>query len=108
MMATQRLARDVLRKANGLLPSLCHRYIGLVASIGPVQRSSFSTSGVNRLSNDVGDLVQKRQGLPLDPEWNEMAKKQLKGADPAERLTWRTPEVYIHVTRFRPCKFINT
>ena len=35
-----------------------------------------------------------RPGLPLDAEWSEMARKQLKGADPAEKLTWRTPEVY--------------
>lgn len=30
---------------------------------------------------------------PLPPEWNELAKKQLKGADPAKKLTWHTPEV---------------
>lgn len=29
---------------------------------------------------------------PLHPEWNELAKKQLKGADPATKLTWHTPE----------------
>ncbi|XP_022079947.1 methylmalonyl-CoA mutase, mitochondrial-like isoform X2 [Acanthaster planci] len=29
---------------------------------------------------------------PLHKEWVELAKKQLKGADPAEKLTWRTPE----------------
>ncbi|KAM7442343.1 hypothetical protein ABFA07_008678 [Porites harrisoni] len=29
---------------------------------------------------------------PLHPEWNELAKKQLKGADPAKKLTWHTPE----------------
>ncbi|XP_064648019.1 methylmalonyl-CoA mutase, mitochondrial-like [Lineus longissimus] len=29
---------------------------------------------------------------PLDPEWTEMAKKELRGADPAEKLTWHTPE----------------
>ena len=31
----------------------------------------------------------------LHPEWVELAKKQLKGADPAKKLTWRTPEVCI-------------
>jgi methylmalonyl-CoA mutase len=29
---------------------------------------------------------------PLHPEWAELAKKQLKGADPKEKLTWHTPE----------------
>lgn len=29
---------------------------------------------------------------PLHPEWEQLAKKQLKGADPAEKLTWHTPE----------------
>ena len=32
---------------------------------------------------------------PLHPEWAELAKKQLKGADPAEKLTWHTPEVSV-------------
>jgi len=27
--------------------------------------------------------------------WNELAKKQLKGADPASKLMWHTPEVSI-------------
>ncbi|XP_071812126.1 methylmalonyl-CoA mutase, mitochondrial-like [Apostichopus japonicus] len=29
---------------------------------------------------------------PLDPEWKAIAQKQLKGADPEEKLTWHTPE----------------
>ncbi|PFX28676.1 methylmalonyl-CoA mutase, mitochondrial-like [Stylophora pistillata] len=29
---------------------------------------------------------------PLHPEWAELAKKQLKGADPEKKLTWHTPE----------------
>jgi len=29
---------------------------------------------------------------PLHPEWTELAKKQLKGADPEKKLTWHTPE----------------
>ncbi|XP_053650705.1 methylmalonyl-CoA mutase, mitochondrial isoform X2 [Cherax quadricarinatus] len=28
----------------------------------------------------------------LDAEWAELAKKQLKGTDPAKRLMWKTPE----------------
>lgn len=30
---------------------------------------------------------------PLHPEWTELARKQLKGADPEKKLTWHTPEV---------------
>lgn len=29
---------------------------------------------------------------PLHPEWVQLAQKQLKGADPQEKLTWHTPE----------------
>nr|CAB3264089.1 methylmalonyl-CoA mutase, mitochondrial-like [Phallusia mammillata] len=29
---------------------------------------------------------------PLHPEWIDLAKKQLRGVDPAEKLTWHTPE----------------
>jgi methylmalonyl-CoA mutase len=28
----------------------------------------------------------------LHPEWTELARKQLKGADPTKKLTWHTPE----------------
>jgi methylmalonyl-CoA mutase len=28
----------------------------------------------------------------LDSEWQELARKQLRGKDPAETLTWSTPE----------------
>lgn len=31
--------------------------------------------------------------LPINPEWAQMAKKELKGKDPEETLTWRTAEV---------------
>ncbi|XP_067934556.1 methylmalonyl-CoA mutase, mitochondrial-like [Watersipora subatra] len=30
--------------------------------------------------------------IPLNTEWEALAKKQLKGADPKEKLTWHTPE----------------
>ena len=39
----------------------------------------------------VGQRFLHRE--PLHPEWAELAKKQLKGADPKEKLTWHTPEV---------------
>jgi len=39
------------------------------------------------------DSNETEQEVPLDPEWVELAKKQLKGADPKQTLTWRTAEV---------------
>lgn len=33
---------------------------------------------------------------PLNPEWNKLAEKQLKGADPTEKLTWHSPEVSLN------------
>ncbi len=38
--------------------------------------------------------------MPLNPEWVALAQKQLKGADPEELLTWRTPEVRIMFKKF--------
>ncbi|CAB3985968.1 Methylmalonyl- mutase, mitochondrial [Paramuricea clavata] len=37
-------------------------------------------------------FLRERHDVPLNPEWVALAKKQLKGADPDELLTWRTPE----------------
>ena len=38
-------------------------------------------------------LSQTRpQSSTLDPEWEKLARKQLKGKDPAETLTWKTLE----------------
>ena len=85
-MSSLRLTRDLLRR--GLVPALYRRSIGPSSAWGLLQCSHLSASS-------VGDLGRTRQGQPLDPEWTEMAKKQLKGADPAEKLTWRTPEVLI-------------
>ena len=31
----------------------------------------------------------------LHPEWETLAKKQLKGGDPTEKLTWHTHEVFL-------------
>ena len=31
--------------------------------------------------------------MPLNEEWRKLATKQLKGADPEEKLTWHTAEV---------------
>ncbi|XP_065840016.1 methylmalonyl-CoA mutase, mitochondrial-like [Oscarella lobularis] len=36
--------------------------------------------------------IRRASGVPLSPEWRELAKKQLKGTDPIPRLLWNTPE----------------
>ncbi|XP_066267192.1 methylmalonyl-CoA mutase, mitochondrial-like [Branchiostoma lanceolatum] len=56
-------------------PSLVHR-LCLIAS-----RPTVSVTGTRKLHRQ-----------PLDEEWAQLAKKQLRGADPAEKLTWHTPE----------------
>ncbi|CAH1244691.1 MUT [Branchiostoma lanceolatum] len=56
-------------------PSLVHR-LCLNAS-----RPAFCVTGTRKLHRQ-----------PLDEEWAQLAKKQLRGADPAEKLTWHTPE----------------
>ncbi|XP_064401331.1 methylmalonyl-CoA mutase, mitochondrial-like isoform X4 [Halichondria panicea] len=47
-----------------------------------------------RTSRDdtVGGDERAKPKVPLDQEWAALARKMLKGADPEERLTWRTPE----------------
>ncbi|XP_064401329.1 methylmalonyl-CoA mutase, mitochondrial-like isoform X2 [Halichondria panicea] len=40
----------------------------------------------------VGGDERAKPKVPLDQEWAALARKMLKGADPEERLTWRTPE----------------
>jgi methylmalonyl-CoA mutase len=39
-------------------------------------------------------LLRRRSStLPLHPEWAAKVKKELKGKDPVETLTWKTAEV---------------
>ena len=52
---------------------------------------SFSISNDDSSVRDVG-----KPKVPLDQEWAAMAKKLLRGADPEEKLTWKTPEVRVH------------
>ncbi|XP_077978455.1 methylmalonyl-CoA mutase, mitochondrial-like [Glandiceps talaboti] len=50
---------------------------------------------LHQLNKTVLPAVSCRRYIhrePLQPEWRELAKKQLKGADPVEKLTWHTPE----------------
>lgn len=49
-----------------------------------------SNSSLRWCSKVLGVRLVHRE--PLHPEWSELAKKQLKGADPEEKLTWVTPE----------------
>ena len=58
-------------------------------SRGGRERLWVSTSASVRSEDESGS----RRKLPFNSEWEAMAKKVLKGADPAEKLTWRTPEV---------------
>ncbi len=43
----------------------------------------------------MGGDERAKPKVPLDEEWAALARKMLKGADPEERLTWRTPEVCV-------------
>ena len=58
-----------------------------------------SASTTSSSSSSGGDDGGEEEGgggktsVPLDQTWAEMARKQLRGADPAEKLTWRTAEV---------------
>lgn len=38
-------------------------------------------------------VVRWKTDLTVHPEWQELAKKQMKGKDPQEHLMWRTQEV---------------
>ena len=55
------------------------------------------SGGTGREGSGEGgmDSTDCKPRVPLDTEWAELAKKQLKGADPTERLTWKTPEVSV-------------
>ena len=77
------------------LPSL-YRCLTTSWNAGQFGRLAFSSSAVRR--ENAGSPAK----APLDPEWAEMAKKQLKGADPEEKLTWQTPEVCIFSGLFLP------
>ena len=37
--------------------------------------------------------------VPLNPEWVELAKKQMKGADPEGTLSWKTMEVCTKIVK---------
>lgn len=47
------------------------------------------------------DTTHTKPRVSLDSEWAELAKKQLKGADPEEKLTWRTAEVSVSIVKLR-------
>ncbi len=51
--------------------------------------SIYTPSGDDTVRGDE----RAKPKVPLDEEWVALARKMLTGADPEERLTWRTPEV---------------
>ena len=91
-MSSLRLALGLFHREQ--LPAF-YRCLG--ASWAPSRSVHLSSPSSSSSSGDKTG-TDAAHGLPLDPEWAEMAKKQLKGADPQEKLTWRTPEV---------CSYIN-
>ena len=57
-------------------------------------RRSLSVYGSSSAGDETtGEGGRERARVPLQAEWAELVRKQLKGADPAEALTWKTPEV---------------
>ncbi|XP_015779249.1 PREDICTED: methylmalonyl-CoA mutase, mitochondrial-like [Acropora digitifera] len=53
-------------------------------------KSKFLLTPLSVICQFAGKRFLQRE--PLHPEWTELAKKQLKGADPEKKLTWHTPE----------------
>ncbi|XP_074624263.1 methylmalonyl-CoA mutase, mitochondrial-like [Acropora palmata] len=53
-------------------------------------KSKFLLTPLSVVCQFAGKRFLQRE--PLHPEWTELAKKQLKGADPEKKLTWHTPE----------------
>lgn len=53
-------------------------------------KSKFLLTPLSVICQFAGKRFLQRE--PLHPEWTELAKKQLKGADPEKELTWHTPE----------------
>lgn len=65
----------------------------LYAILRPSGALSFSSSPVVRKDSRAESHAAGKKKIPLHPEWEAMAKKVLKGADPAEKLKWMTAEV---------------
>ena len=49
-----------------------------------------SSAAVSQNKNENNGVWPK---VPLQSEWEDMARKVLKGANVAEKLMWNTPEV---------------
>ncbi|ESO10878.1 hypothetical protein HELRODRAFT_97089 [Helobdella robusta] len=47
---------------------------------------------LTKKSLPVSACFERMVGTKLDPEWCELARKQLKGQDPEKKLTWHTAE----------------
>ncbi|KAJ2158521.1 hypothetical protein GGF46_003704 [Coemansia sp. RSA 552] len=57
----------------------------------PMRHLASVRTGLQGLSAAYG-LRQTHAKVPLDPEWAALAKKECKGKDPEEALTWQTLE----------------
>lgn len=63
----------------------------LTMSVDKCKDLPLKIEGCMFIAKVIGQRFVHRE--PLHPEWTELAKKQLKGADPEKKLTWHTPEV---------------
>ena len=43
----------------------------------------------------------------LDEEWTQLVSKKLKGADPAEKLTWHTADIIYDIYDINHCSAIT-
>jgi len=55
-------------------------------------RHSSDSASTKSSSSNAASPSPASPTVPLHPEWSKLARKQLRGADPAERLLWRTSE----------------
>ena len=66
---------------------------GLYRACRSINPLAAKTSGATYTPGLVPAASMSSTKQPLDPEWVELAKKQLRGKDPEETLTWHTAEV---------------
>ncbi|ORZ35461.1 methylmalonyl-coenzyme A mutase-like protein [Catenaria anguillulae PL171] len=69
-----------------------HRLARASAAAQSLRRPLASTAAALAAVPSRRSYAASTYTKPLDPEWTKLATKELKGKDPKERLTWRTPE----------------
>ena len=63
-------------------------------SLSLLKRSARNARGYSEWLKNRRYFCSEASGAgSLEAEWFELAKKQLKGKDPNQTLTWHTPEV---------------